>query len=831
MASIPSNPGQPSMPVSTSPSKWQARSRSTPLASRGEPMVWLTGGALAVCAVMVVALLAIVLVGGARAFWPRTIERVTLNDRAVTPGQVFLGSVVRSDSYSPAPAERETIEGLQAAGTLPAGALDEEGLPIRRLYRVGNKEFRGQPFVWVPVYHIASATLEPSATLLERTAWGVWHGYPRAVLHSVERTVPGPASSVVLKEAPTAGNGAAEIGEQAARVERVVLGEGPDGTVRVRETRVWDASAEQAMAVFRSQHAAARARAAKIEEIKTTEVGRVNRGLEHERLLVRAAEIRHQRGAVSEETGVVQATGIIPGAMRWPVSIAALAGAVLCVGLFARRLAMRAPVEQGFLPPPDPKGNLINVGLLIGALSLALLGYLENPLRHRGIDAQQLAAIRAESAARVETLNAEYRQIQDRLATLDAADAEWRVLFVEPTTNRFAPVRQTEPDDPMRISAVVRAVQPNELTFFGNLGVYVARWGEFLLAMPREANTEGGIFPVIFGTVTLTLLLSVVVVPLGVVAALYLREYAKQGPMTSLIRIAINNLAGVPSIVYGVFGLGFFCYTVGAFVDTGSGILPGDQVNLLGVVSGRAVGLWWLGVILMGVLVVGTVVVGNMATPVPGKHPTALQRNLGKVAFAGWCLAAIGALALVAYTPYFRGFFEASAPAPTFAAKGMLWSSATLALLTLPVVIVATEEAIAAVPRSMREGSYGCGASKWQTMQRIVLPRAMPGIMTGMILAMARGAGEVAPLMLVGAVKLAESLPIDGTSPFVHLDRPFMHLGFHIYDVGFQSPDSEAARPIVWCTTLVLIVVVVALNITAIRIRSGLRRKFMGEAF
>jgi phosphate transport system permease protein len=161
----------------------------------------------------------------------------------------------------------------------------------------------------------------------------------------------------------------------------------------------------------------------------------------------------------------------------------------------------------------------------------------------------------------------------------------------------------------------------------------------------------------------------------------------------------------------------------------------------------------------------------------------------------------------------------------------MLWSAATLALLTLPVVIVATEEAIAAVPRTMREGSYGCGASKWQTMQRIVLPRAMPGIMTGMILAMARGAGEVAPLMLVGAVKLAESLPVDGNVPFVHLDRPFMHLGFHIYDVGFQSPDSEAARPVVWCTTLVLIVVVVALNITAIRIRSNLRRKFLGEAF
>ncbi|MCA3006628.1 MAG: ABC transporter permease subunit, partial [Phycisphaerales bacterium] len=147
------------------------------------------------------------------------------------------------------------------------------------------------------------------------------------------------------------------------------------------------------------------------------------------------------------------------------------------------------------------------------------------------------------------------------------------------------------------------------------------------------------------------------------------------------------------------------------------------------------------------------------------------------------------------------------------------------------VVIVATEEAVAAVPRSMREGSYGCGASKWQTIQRIVLPRAMPGIMTGMILAMARGAGEVAPLMLTGAVKSASGLPISSEFPFFHLERSFMHLGFHIYDVGFQSPDSEAARPIVWCTTLLLILVVVTLNLTAIRIRSRLRRKFLGEAF
>ena len=155
----------------------------------------------------------------------------------------------------------------------------------------------------------------------------------------------------------------------------------------------------------------------------------------------------------------------------------------------------------------------------------------------------------------------------------------------------------------------------------------------------------------------------------------------------------------------------------------------------------------------------------------------------------------------------------------------------TLALLTLPVVIVASEEAIAATPRSLREASIGCGASKWQTIKRIVLPRAAPGVMTGMILAMARGAGEVAPLMLVGAVKQTSDLVITGHAPFVHLDRPFMHLGFHIYDLGFQSPDSEAARPTVWTTTLLLIVIVLILNATAISLRARLRKRFKGGAF
>lgn len=308
---------------------------------------------------------------------------------------------------------------------------------------------------------------------------------------------------------------------------------------------------------------------------------------------------------------------------------------------------------------------------------------------------------------------------------------------------------------PLQLDHIVLAYPANNMNFLQKLGVFGWRWNEFLFDNPREANAEGGVYPAIIGTVTMTLVMSIFVVPFGVLAALYLREYAKPGPIVSAVRIAINNLAGVPSIVFGVFGLGFFCYIMGGHMDE-------------------------------------------------------------------W-------------------FYAARLPSPTFRKGGVLWASATLALLTLPVVIVATEEALSSVPGSMREGSYACGASKWQTIKRIVLPRAMPGIMTGMILAMARGAGEVAPLMLVGAVKLAPDLPLDffnlsgslgpiPTGP-IHLDRSFMHLGFHIYDLGFQSSDSEAARPMVWTTTLLLISIIVLLNISAMIIRTRLRRKFQTGAF
>ena len=336
-------------------------------------------------------------------------------------------------------------------------------------------------------------------------------------------------------------------------------------------------------------------------------------------------------------------------------------------------------------------------------------------------------------------------------AELDAEraqwDAEYKVLETELVAlnqafNRDSITVKTVEGREVTLSLgkVVRAYQPNAMGPLDKLSFYFAKLWEFVSDDPREANTEGGIFPAIFGTVMMTLIMAVIVTPFGVVAAIYLREYAKQGPLTRVIRIAVNNLAGVPAIVYGVFGLGFFVYVLGGSLD--------------------------------------------------------------------------------------RMFFPEAAPAPTFGTPGLLWASLTLAILTLPVVIVATEEGLARIPRAVREGSLALGATKVETLWRVVLPMASPAMMTGLILAVARAAGEVAPLMLVGVVKLAPSLPVDGNYPYLHLDQKIMHLGFHIYDVGFQSPNVEAARPLVYATALLLVLVIVVLNMAAVYIRNHLREKY-----
>lgn len=297
----------------------------------------------------------------------------------------------------------------------------------------------------------------------------------------------------------------------------------------------------------------------------------------------------------------------------------------------------------------------------------------------------------------------------------------------------------------IKVAQIVRLYQPNSLSVVGKAGIYISRVWEFMTGQPRESNTEGGIFPALFGTVMMVFLMTLAAVPFGVLAALYLREYARQGILVRAIRIAVNNLAGVPSIVFGMFGLGFFVYGIGGTIDA--------------------------------------------------------------------------------------VFYPEALPTPTYGTGGILWASLTLALLTLPVVIVATEEALAAVPTGIREGSLALGSTKLQMIWRVVLPSALPGILTGVILATARGAGEVAPLMITGVVKLAPDLPLDGIFPFLHLERKFMHLGFHIYDVGFQSPNVEAARPMVYTTTFLLLMVVLLLNLTAIIVRNHLRKRYSIKSF
>ncbi|MCI0548065.1 MAG: phosphate ABC transporter permease PstA [Candidatus Rokubacteria bacterium] len=357
-------------------------------------------------------------------------------------------------------------------------------------------------------------------------------------------------------------------------------------------------------------------------------------------------------------------------------------------------------------------------------------------LRLRGLEAGGVTSGPEVNAllAQMKDLEARYTRETERLSALRAAGQRDTLLVVADGGK----------EKELPLAQVVDVYFPDRMSLLAKGGHYAAKVWEFVADDPREANTEGGVFPAIFGTVMMVLIMSILVTPLGVLAAFYLREYARQGTFVSAVRIAVNNLAGVPSIVFGVFGVGFFIYFVGGSID--------------------------------------------------------------------------------------RLFYSEALPTPTYGTGGILWASLTLALLTVPVVIVATEEGLAAIPRGTREASLALSATKLETTLRVVLPAVMPSILTGLILAMARAAGEVAPLMLTGVVKLAPSLPIDGYWPYLHLDRKFMHLGFHIYDVGFQSPNVDAARPMVFATTLLLLLIVVCLNIFAIGLRNRLRRKYATSA-
>ncbi len=645
----------------------RVRSKTSLFAS-GEPMIWLTGGALAICGVMVAGLLLMVLIKGLGTFWPSPLVRVELAD-----GQVYMGEITREESFRPS-AEQLAAMPDEVRPRALEEASGAEGQLRRELFRTGNYKLTQSHFTWVNEYEVKERS-EPSwAMLMERLEWGVFVGEPEAfvLVHYLESNRPDGASKSAEEQAASARELAKSLeGKTPGASIELLSGAGEeklvplatlDGGGEVAPIGVAEVfrGPETALAKFAEFHGPVRDRWKQRRGYEKHDVGEVNHRQEEARLEVREAEM-----ALEEDRRSGDSTASSE----------------------AQLVAAKAEFEQV-----------------------------------RAAAEQEFARLTAE----IQAINRE--------------NSRYRMLMRTPGFGTQPGQEVFEPLD-----TIVRAYPANHLGLGGKLGVYFGRWHEFLTDEPREANSEGGVFPAIFGTVAMTLIMSLLVVPFGVLAALYLREYAKPGLLVTVVRIAVNNLAGVPSIVFGVFGLGFFCYVMGGSID-----------------------------------------------------------DL---------------------------FFAANLPNPTFGKGGLMWASLTLALLTLPVVIVATEEAVAAVPKSMREGSFACGASKWQTIQRIVLPRALPGIITGMVLAIARGAGEVAPLMLVGAVKLAPELPIDGLFPFVHPERSFMHLGFHIFDVGFQSQNSEAAKPMVFTTTLLLIAIVAMLNFAAIWLRSRLRRKFAAGQF
>lgn len=374
----------------------------------------------------------------------------------------------------------------------------------------------------------------------------------------------------------------------------------------------------------------------------------------------------------------------------------------------------------------------------IGYIEKILIGAINYEIEELRFEEKKLRLDNAFTPEEEARLAAERAEFQSQF---EAYQAETAVLYNK--LNSFGEVT-VEISNGQTLTVPVKKIvdfwRPNNMSFVDKIGFFGHSIGNFLFDDPREANTEGGIFPAMIGTITMVLLMTILVTPMGVIAAIYMREYAKDGPVLRMVRISINNLAGVPSIVFGIFGLGFFVYILGGSIDE---------------------------------------------------------------LFYGYAL-----------------------PSPTFGTPGLLWAALTMALLTLPVVIVSTEEGLSRIPRSLREGGLALGATKSETIMKIVLPMATPAIMTGLILAIARAAGEVAPLMLVGVVKLAPALPVDAIAPFVHLDRKFMHLGFHIYDVGFQSPNVEASQPLVYATSLLLVIIIVGLNLGAISIRNRLRERY-----
>jgi phosphate transport system permease protein len=828
---------------------YRSRRPAASMLSQGESMLWLTGGALALCLAMIVGLLGLIIAYGMTTFWPLPLVRLETID-----GQIYLGEITRESHLeldhrrvaALAPPQQEAAQRWLDTGTVSEAAGDARVRVRRRLLRTGNFDLTQTHFHWVTDFELAdepwAETYPEWALILERTSWGRFYGEPKAFAVRHPRKVPGPeerlhaavqfleSNQYRISDEPTRERFQAALqplrerrnllraqgverflasfqAEPDQRLDAVVengpgvpVGEVATGQNVTEVQVVWETPAA-AWSQFGRWHQEVRDRYARRRKIEKHDMGRSDDRLEEARLAIRRQEIDQDLVVGSLPDQLFQLRNELDALRQ----------------LRSEQEERVRDIEQ--LLGPDAPAAAFAVEFA-QALQVENRQQVEMVEQHLAEIDEQLAALPRSAADAVRQYVDAKREAEEQRQGLLA-----EVERIRRQNGRYELRMVTAQGQELaiRLADIVRAYPANQLSFTDKLGVYGSRWTEFLTDEPREANSEGGVVPPIVGTVALTLIMSLVVVPFGVLAALYLREYARAGPVVSAVRISINNLAGVPSIVFGVFGMTFFINVVGAYIDGG----PRNADLPVWPPARWFAVLLVLGVLAFAAFVVSLASLGGTARP----NARRWRRNLGRCAILLWLVATVLFVCVIGTTPHFTGLYETSLPNPKFGKGGLLWAALTLALLTLPVVIVATEEALAAVPNSLREGSYACGAGKWQTIRRIVLPHAMPGVMTGMILAMARGAGEVAPLMLVGALFMAPELPIDGVLPFLHPDRGFMHLGFHIYGLGFQSQNSMAAQSMVFTTTLLLVAIVAILNLAAVCLRSRLRKRFLSSAF
>lgn len=782
------------------------------VAAQGEPMLWLTAGGLVVCVVMIVSLIALILWQGFATFWPSKLLQVQ-----TISGETFLGELTQTDRF---------LLNYSAAANL-------EGEKQAAAYKLLNASFRDSL-----AQEVAGAGFTQRVTELSKSAISNVRGQVSQI-QALQEASSSDRDELLAELQKRLDAGAASFAEKLNAELKTATAADQTGEALFAK---WSSHRDRREEIVNQADVTEFRKSAfevadGVYDVWATEMlaalsARVAVPMQRRMLRTGNYELTNEHFTWISDFEVAANGESLP---EWAILFERLAWGRF-YGLPKALIMDDKPVET------DPAAiwkrfnelhsevrarwrerrelELHEIGNINRQIEDLRLGLREVELdegTHSDLFKQKQAEVEKATA----DFEGQFESLRQKIAELDQLNARQKLLVVTADGK----------EQTLELVDIVRAYPANQLTTGGKFGVYVSRWYEFLIDDPREANSEGGIFPAIFGTIAMTLLMAVCVVPFGVLASLYLREYAKAGLIVSMVRIAINNLAGVPSIVFGVFGMGFFCYIIGAYIDGGpknAGLIPWPSTKWFGMMAVFAV-------VACGAFFVGLRQLNSAGT----RGPKSLWG--ARLSFALWIGATALFVLLLAKTPHFEGFYRARLPSPTYGTGGLMWAAMTLALLTLPVVIVATEEALAAVPRSMREGSLACGATKWQTIERIVLPRAMPGIMTGMILAMARGAGEVAPLMLVGALKLAPHLPIDfhdwsgslGAFPTgpLHPQRSFMHVGFHIYDLGFQSPNSEAAKPMVFTTTLLLIVIIATMNVVAIWMRARLRKKYQFSQF